>query len=187
MPLTLLQLDNTYPPIWLQNNSAGKTVGGVAATSVTPYADANSSLKKTEGHDYQNYFVRQRVEGDLFHRDLLIVDLLKSILNYLGQRTGLLFNLPEAYVQDGGSIVLARLGSISPDDGMYITAASCTGGTISVEGNTFGTTSPVWTTGALSNSSRGTRITGPNIVITATKTSGDGVMTGFVALAAKTV
>ena len=192
MPLSLLQLDNQYPPIWLQDYSADKTISGEAVGDIDgTYVDSNSALRKTDGHDPQNYFIRQRIEGDLFHRDLLIVDLMKQILNYLGQRSGLLFNLPATYIQPYGSVVIADIGLISPDAAMYVTAVRCTspGVCIVTDGGgdtTFSNGATIWTTGALDNLSRGSIISGSSVIKVYNDSASNATISGFIALAAKT-
>lgn len=216
MPLSLLQLDNAYPPIWLRDYSSGKTlqglpvaVGGQLNPSLTPVADANSSLRKTNGEDYNNYYVRQRVEGDLFHRDNLITDFLKNLDNYLGQRAGLVFSVPNTLLVPNSSVRVAQVGDIQNSSlsytGLYVSAANCNkqvdsgscgirivGTVASVQQVLYNApvSTNMFTTGALSASSRGYQIvnaTNVFVEVYNASLSSNAKLSGFVVLSPNTV
>jgi len=217
MPLEIIALDTAYPPIWLQSYSTSKTLGGVPVAvggelnpSITPVTDDNSSLRKTDGHDYQNYLIRQRIEGDLFHRDMLIADALDRIINYLGQRTGLVFSIPEVLIAPTKTVTIGylddRATSLLAYTGLFITAARCYKTTDSgncgirvvgtVSGNetvlyTTPASGTIFTTGALSVSNRGTQITSTATAVRIEAfndhASSNAQLNGFISVAANTV
>lgn len=129
MPFNNTQLDNKFPPIWKSKYASGKTVGGVAATSVDgTVQSANTALRPTTGDDPANYDRKQRVEGDLFHRDLVVAEVLQTIINYLGQRTGFTFSSPSVLVPAGKHVVIGYIGNSQTSavdyDAFFVAAAS---------------------------------------------------------------
>jgi hypothetical protein len=212
MPLPPTSLDNAYPPIWLQNYSSGKTVEGVAVADLTPITDANSLYRRINGEDKQNYWNMQREGGDLFHRDLLLEAFLKRIINYLGQRSGLLFHLPETIIAPTRHVVIGNIGNLatsaedytgffvsacrvnkvtdSGDCGVRIVKADAT---VVYTATSYGTPadSNIFTTEELADDARGEDIlvadgTGFQIQAFNEHASNNAVLSGFIMLAPKT-
>lgn len=88
MPITIRRLDTHAPPEWLD------TWSGVDDFADNPFTDANTSLRATVRHDKVNYFTSQRTEGDLFKRDQVTELNCTNLNNFLGTRTGMVFNQP---------------------------------------------------------------------------------------------
>jgi hypothetical protein len=212
MPLSSANLNNAYPPIWLQSYSSGKTVGGIAASDLDPISDANTLYRRIEGHDEQNYFNMQRQGGDLFHRDLVLAEALQRIANYLGQRSGICFNIPDTRIAPLRHVTIASLGNIQTDaesyTGFYVTSCrvvkttdsgNCGIRVVNGSGSVIHTLtsygipsgSNIFTTGALDSSSRGENIVlvdGVDLQIQAYNehATSEAVVGGFVVLAPKT-
>jgi hypothetical protein len=119
MPFTFLPLDNQYPATW---DDTGKT-----RLDSPPVLDVDTAVRYTLGQDWQNYFTRQRTEGDLFHRDLVAYQAISKILNYLGTRAGLVYNVPVTVLRPSKHLVIAPLGntltSVEDFTGFYVVAA----------------------------------------------------------------
>ena len=127
MPLRIYQLDTNYPPTWQ----------GTAAQGVTPLTDpatasGGTGVRFVNGQDPVNYFTYQRVEGDLFKRDLELLGSEQKIVDYMGSRTGISLNIPATLLEppDGGVshyITLGRLPvSASQIPHIFIVASDVT-------------------------------------------------------------
>lgn len=129
MPFNNTELDNKFPPIWKSKYGGSKSVGGVAIATIDgTVQSANTALRPTTGDDPSNYDRKQRVEGDLFHRDLVVADVLQTIINYLGQRTGFTFSSPSVLVPAGKHVVIGYIGNVQTSaddyDAFFLAAAS---------------------------------------------------------------
>lgn len=221
MSLSLLELNNAYPPVWLQDYSSGKTLGDVPVAVagelnpvVTPVISGNSALRQTSGQDYANYMVRQRMEGDLFHRDLILANYLSDFLNLIAQRSGMVYNTPTTVLAPNRYVVVAHLGGIQTPQlrytGLFVSAARCVKkvdsgncGLRIMAGDTLLYTAPVatpsnngnmFTTGALAYTNRGFQLTASNtagqdirIEIFNAHSTNNAEVGGFVALVPNTV
>lgn len=99
MPFTIRRLDTRVPATWDgEDESAGD-----------PYLDDDTALRATAGEDGVNYYVRQRVEGDLHKRDLVNEQNLRNMVNFLATRTGLRYGVPAVRVKTGDSVILGRV------------------------------------------------------------------------------
>lgn len=102
---TFHRLDTVVPPLW---ESFWERVNPNADD---PHIDAATALEHTKGNDPVHYLTRQRIEGDLFVRDLVLERNLISIYDLLKRRSGLVFNTPEVRLLPGVSLVLATFTS----------------------------------------------------------------------------
>jgi hypothetical protein len=221
MSLSLLELNDAYPPIWLQDFSSGKTlrsqtvaVGGELNPAITPATEGNSALRRTDGQDFNNYMIRQRIEGDLFHRDLVLSTYLNDLLNLLAQRSGLVYNIPTTIIAPDKYIVISHLGGIQTAalkySGLFVSAARCVKKTDSgscgiriVAGDTVVYTAPVaistsstsmFTTSTFAYLNRGFQLTAANtgganmrIELYNESLTNSAEVSGFVSLVANTV
>lgn len=96
MSLPLVSLDTLYPPTW-----------NGTPLAVPEVIDADTALRATVGDDPVNYFVSQRVEGDLFHRDLVLAKAINDLSGYMSNYSGLVWNLPAVSVAPGQEVRFA--------------------------------------------------------------------------------
>lgn len=174
MPLDPTTLDNTYPPIWLQDYSTDKEVGGVAVADLEGVYDENTEYRRVNGEDPQNYWTQQRQGGDLFHRDLVIEEEIRRVINYLGQRCGHTFHIPTVIIAPEHYVTIASIGdaftSLTAHTGWFVSACRVKKTTDSgncglriVDGSrtvvwtstAYGNSTSIYTTGALATGSRG--------------------------------
>ena len=94
-------LDTVAPPTW-----DGTPI------SLTPVIDVGTALRHFTGDDKLNYWNNQRVEGDLFNRDLANFKTLKSLIDHLSTRGGLTFSSPQISLLDNTHISLGRFGGL---------------------------------------------------------------------------
>lgn len=133
MPLNNTQLDNEYPPLYLSRYASGKSLPSGAVTAVSgTVSDANTAIRETAGHDPVNYDTDQRFQGDLFHRDNFLGEVIQRIINYLGQRGGFTFSLPKTSMLADTYITIGVLGDTQTSkdfDGWFVSAAQVVGAT----------------------------------------------------------
>lgn len=112
--IDFIQIDTQEPPLW----------SGTKIT-ITPHIDAVTALRPTTGDDKVNKFVQQRVEGDLFNRDLALSKNVQGLIDHLSNRGGLIFNCPMIYLPSNKHIVLGEFGDdVSEVPSWYIVALS---------------------------------------------------------------
>jgi hypothetical protein len=102
MPLSIYNLDNIYPPTWGGD-------GKVPTAGAGLHADPQTNLRASLGQDPVNYFMLQRVEGDLFKRDLVLLQQIKALNDFLGSRTGINYGLPLTRIMPGHHAVLGHI------------------------------------------------------------------------------
>lgn len=98
--IAITQLDNIFPPTW---------DGTLPYGDGEEYVDANSALRYTQGHDWINYHMLQRVQGDLFLRDLLLESMIGRYNDFLETRTGICYNTPKIIVPANSYIQVGRV------------------------------------------------------------------------------
>lgn len=79
--------------------AATATGAGLSIYATTPdpagdVPDAITKLRWIDNQDKVNYFTSQRVQGDLFWRDLWLDAQLNALVDFVGLKTGLTFNGP---------------------------------------------------------------------------------------------
>lgn len=106
MPLAFIQLDTTYPPTW--EATWGRTPA-YAGDPGTPVVDPDTAVEFITGEDKVNYFTSQRYQGDLFKRDVIINNAIRSIIDYLSTRTGPVLSLPDTTLWPNSFLTLGHL------------------------------------------------------------------------------
>jgi len=127
MPFETLRLDNQVPPVW------ESFWGGSNPEADDPYIDVESRLRPTLGDDKVNYWVRQRIEGDLFKRDLINGLMIRRVADYLGARMGLNYAIPETYSLYGSTIKLGQITEREEIAGYYFVGYSITADTVDLD------------------------------------------------------
>lgn len=112
-PFQLTPLDNVVPPVW------EAIYGGVNPEDV-PVIDEATRLRPTTGSDPVNYFVRQRSEGDLFKRDLVLQGTIRGIADYLAARQGLTYSLPMIRIPSETSVAFGSAAVTAEIDGYWV-------------------------------------------------------------------
>ena len=91
------RLDNRFPPTW----------DLVSPEADDPYADPESFVRFTQGHDTWHYSVDQRFIGDLMRRDLLLQrNLQQQVVDY-SLRPPIQFHTQPVTVRAGTSVLVA--------------------------------------------------------------------------------
>ncbi len=106
-PVPIDRLDTGAPALWLSYwNRTNPLVGD-------PYSNPNAALQVTVGEDPVNAYTRQRVEGDLFRRDLVLEIGLRSVISFLGNRGGVSYTVPSLRLPGGDWISLGRIKPVA--------------------------------------------------------------------------
>jgi len=108
MPIPIRRLDANYPPVWTPPPDGEQAV-------TDGFDEPTTALRETEGQDPINYFTRQRVEGDLFNRDLASEVNVSKLRNFLSTRTGLTYNTPAVRLRGGDALLLGTIKVPSGD------------------------------------------------------------------------
>lgn len=111
MSLPIATLDTVYPPTWDGDPLA-----------IDPVVDATTALRSIVGDDPVNYFVQQRAQGDLFHRDLALLQGINNLADFLRKYTGLVWNCSNVSVAPGQQVTFAR-GTVPYDTEGYVVVA----------------------------------------------------------------
>jgi len=106
-PVPIDRLDTNAPALWLSYWSRVNPLVG------DPYNNPNAALQVTAGEDPVNAYTRQRVEGDLFRRDLVLEIGLRSVISFLGNRGGVTYNMPSLRLPGGDWISLGRINPVA--------------------------------------------------------------------------
>lgn len=115
MPFAIDRLDTQAPAHW----------DGTSFRDGDPHVDAGSALRPINGEDPVNYFPHHRAGGDLFNRDLGLEVNLQKVVDYLGSRTGLLYQIPAVRLLAADTIYIARI-KVPASHNLYIVAAEIT-------------------------------------------------------------
>lgn len=95
------------PPLAV--NFTSNISAGVVAAVLSTTVDAETHMRHSEGQDKINYFVWQRWQGDLFKRDLVNQLSIQAVVNYLGSRSGIGYNMPSTCVVRDSYIVIGHI------------------------------------------------------------------------------
>lgn len=102
-PVPIDRLDTNAPALWL---SFWNRTNPLASD---PHTNSTSALEATVGNDPVNAYTRQRVEGDLFRRDLILEAGVRSIISFLGNRGAVSYTTPSLRLPGGDWISLGRI------------------------------------------------------------------------------
>lgn len=117
-PFPLKPMNNVFPATWEAIS------GGIHPEPYSPVLDSDSALRATLANDFVNYFVRQRTEGDLFKRDVILQQSLKALSDYLSSRRGLNFNIPSVSLAPDTCISLGSLTETTQILGYWVVGFS---------------------------------------------------------------
>lgn len=112
--ITPSKLDNIFPPTW---------DGTKPYQPGDEHVDPLSALRWTRGQDWYNYFTQQRLEGDLFKRDLMKEADLQALIDFLATRPPLTFNGATVFVGASDSVSLGRVNFPRADNQATAVAA----------------------------------------------------------------
>jgi hypothetical protein len=94
------------PVVRLDNTSIPPTWDGTNPEISDPYTDADTGLRYSVGSDDYNYGTDQRIEGDLFKRDLIAGEGIAALSSFLLANSGFTLISPSVKVMFGKQIVL---------------------------------------------------------------------------------
>ena len=103
--ITPIVMDDMVPPTW----------DGLATplSAVNTTADQNTRCRFLVGQDILNYFTGQRIEGDLFKRDLVLKQSQQELIDFLSTRAGMTISVCDVIIPapDSGSsyITIGRI------------------------------------------------------------------------------
>lgn len=107
MPIALERLDTNEPTLW------SSYWGGTNPRTSDPIDDSETALRVSEAADPVNVWTRQRVEGDLFNRDLRLEIGLEKLNNFIGNVGVVSLNTPSVRLPVNESISLGRLSQVA--------------------------------------------------------------------------
>lgn len=109
MPFPVTRLDTQVPPLW------ESYWGRVNPMAADPWLDPQTALEETNEDDYVNMLTEQRVQGDLFARDLYLQLGLLGARRWLMTRGSLTLSVPQVRLRANDFLTL---GVLMPTSGV---------------------------------------------------------------------
>lgn len=106
-PVPIDRLDTAAPALWLSYWGRTNPLAG------DPHTNSMAALEVTAGQDPVNVYTRQRVEGDLFRRDLILEIGLRSVIDFVSNRGGVSYSTPSVRLPAGDWISLGRIRPVT--------------------------------------------------------------------------